>query len=196
MPVAKGQRGNDLSEKNQRRDMDEMVMAGYDSPIGDMILGSCGDALCLCAFRSNNQFERIKLHLQRRGYTFSAPDDFVDTHGSSDVIALSKRQLDEYFSGVRKTFSIPLLLLGTTFQQSVWRALTDIPYGTTTTYRAVAKSVGRARSVRAAAAAIGANRLAVVLPCHRVIGSDGALTGYAGGLTAKQSLLRLEGVDA
>ncbi|MEO1889625.1 MAG: methylated-DNA--[protein]-cysteine S-methyltransferase [Cycloclasticus sp.] len=102
------------------------------------------------------------------------------------------RQLDEYFAHQREQFDLPLLMLGTDFQQSVWNALLSIPYGTTQSYLELANSIGNKKAVRAVATANGANAMSIVIPCHRVIGSNGELTGYAGGLSAKKRLLSLE----
>lgn len=106
----------------------------------------------------------------------------------------TEKQLGEYFSGRRKMFDLPLDLgRGTPFQQAIWHALTRQPYGVTTTYSELAHQIGRANAVRAVGAAVGRNPISVIVPCHRVVGSDGSLTGYAGGLERKIKLLRLEG---
>lgn len=106
-------------------------------------------------------------------------------------------QLDAYFAGRATDFDLPLDLgSGTPFQQSVWRALLELPHGRTTSYGALSAHIGRPRAVRAVGAAIGRNPLSIVVPCHRVLGAGGALTGYAGGLERKAALLRLEGVLA
>ncbi|WP_213587335.1 methylated-DNA--[protein]-cysteine S-methyltransferase [Paenibacillus sp. J2TS4] len=102
------------------------------------------------------------------------------------------RQFEEYFQGRRTTFTMPLDLYGTPFQVSVWNALTEIPYGQTLSYSDIAKRIDRPRSVRAVGAANGANPILIVVPCHRVIGKSGALTGYRGGLEMKEALLRKE----
>lgn len=101
-------------------------------------------------------------------------------------------QLDAYFEGERTSFDLPLAPQGTTFQREVWRALAAIPYGETTTYAAIATAIGKPRAVRAVGAANGRNPLSIVVPCHRVIGRDGTLTGYAGGIANKRALLALE----
>jgi methylated-DNA-[protein]-cysteine S-methyltransferase len=106
------------------------------------------------------------------------------------------RQLDQYFAGRRQCFELPLAPRGTAFQLAVWQALQRIPYGRTRSYSDLAAQIARPRAVRAVGAANGANPLAIVIPCHRVIGRDGSLTGYAGGLARKALLLRLEGVLA
>ena len=105
------------------------------------------------------------------------------------------RQLDEYFGGQRRRFDLPLAPRGTAFQQAVWRALLEIPFGETRSYRQQAERIGRPTAIRAVGTANGANPLAVIVPCHRVIGSDGSLTGYAGGLARKALLLELEGAS-
>jgi len=107
--------------------------------------------------------------------------------------AQARTELSEYFAGKRKRFDVPLAPSGTAFQTRVWQALGAIPCGTTRTYAELAQCLGAPRSVRAVAAAVGRNPIALVVPCHRVIGSDGSLTGYAGGLTRKHALLELEG---
>ena len=102
-------------------------------------------------------------------------------------------QLEEYFSGERRHFELPLAPQGTEFQRSVWQALAQIPYGELRSYRDIAESLHNPKAVRAVGAANGRNPLPIVVPCHRVVGSDGSLTGFAGGLEAKKVLLRLEG---
>jgi methylated-DNA-[protein]-cysteine S-methyltransferase len=106
----------------------------------------------------------------------------------------AKLQLDQYFSGKRKDFDLPIILEGTEFQNRVWQSLNKIPFGTTSTYKQQAKSIKSEKAVRAVGRTNGLNPLCVILPCHRVIGSDGSLTGYAGGINAKKMLLKLEGV--
>jgi methylated-DNA-[protein]-cysteine S-methyltransferase len=101
-------------------------------------------------------------------------------------------QLEAYFEGKRRSFDLLLAAEGTSFQRRVWAALATIPYGTTTTYTEIARSIGKPRAVRAVGAANGRNPLSIVVPCHRVIGKDGALIGYAGGLPSKRRLLEIE----
>lgn len=109
------------------------------------------------------------------------------------LTAAAIAQLTDYFAGTRRDFDLPLLQAGTDFQQQVWRALQAIPYGQTRSYADIARQIGSPAAVRAVGAANGRNRIAIVIPCHRVIGADGTLTGYAGGLDRKEVLLKLEG---
>lgn len=113
--------------------------------------------------------------------------------GASTLTDSAARQLQEYFAGGRRAFDLPLAPPGTEFQHRVWDALCRIPYGETRSYREQAEALGNLKAIRAVARANGANPIAVVVPCHRVIGSDGSLTGYAGGLDRKARLLTLEG---
>lgn len=114
-------------------------------------------------------------------------------HAASNQLDDVARQLDEYFANKRQRFDLRLAAKGTDFQKAVWQALVEIPYGTTTSYAELAKTIGRPKAIRAVGAANGANPIAVIVPCHRVIGSNGSLTGFAGGLERKQLLLQLEG---
>ena len=122
------------------------------------------------------------------------PADRVDWHGGDcDLLDLAEVQLREYFDGQRRDFELPLAPQGTDFQRTVWQELARIPYGATISYAQLAQRVGNASAMRAVGAANGRNPLPIVLPCHRVIGADGALTGFGGGLPTKEFLLRLEG---
>ena len=112
---------------------------------------------------------------------------------SDAVLAACAAQLTDYFAGKRRHFELPLAARGTPFQQSVWDALADIPYGELRSYRDIARTIGNPAAVRAVGAANGRNPLPIVVPCHRVIGSNGTLTGFAGGLEVKRFLLELEG---
>ena len=112
---------------------------------------------------------------------------------STQVLRQTEEQLNEYFAGRRRIFGVPLLAVGTDFQRRVWQALQEIPYGETRSYIQIARQIGNPKGVRAVAQAIGSNRISVIIPCHRVIGSNHSLTGFAGGLEAKRKLLELEG---
>ena len=146
-----------------------------DSPVGRLRLVSDGAHLVRIEFENHQ-----------------SPAD-NETSTSDPVLAAAASQLREYFEGQRQCFDLPLAPQGTPFQKSVWAALEDIPYGELRSYRDIADSIGNRAAVRAVGAANGRNPLPVVVPCHRVIGSDGSLTGFAGGLDAKTLLLKLEG---
>lgn len=165
--------------------MKKIVIRHYESPCGELLLGAFEGQLCLCDWRQRKRRERVDKRLQK---ALNA----IYTEGSDATIESAVQQLDEYFSGKRKKLQIPLLLIGTDFQRAVWNELLQIPYGITLSYSHVAQNIGKEKSVRPLASAIGANALSVFVPCHRVIGSDRSLTGYAGGLDAKQWLLELE----
>jgi len=123
---------------------------------------------------------------------FGVPPDAAPT-GSHLLLEALEHQLAEYWSGRLRTFSVPLDLQGSPFQQKVWQSLMTIPWGKTRTYQEQARLLGDPNAIRAVATANGRNPVAIVVPCHRVIGTDGSLTGYAGGLERKQFLLELEG---
>jgi methylated-DNA-[protein]-cysteine S-methyltransferase len=148
-------------------------------------------------------FEALRLTASAEGLTSiefradgaeSRTDGDRDRTATKQILETAIRQLAEYFAGKRRSFSIPLAAEGTEFQRITWSALRGVPYGTTIGYRELAARMGRPEAVRAVAAANGRNPLLVVVPCHRVIGSDGRSTGYAGGLDIKRALLELEGV--
>lgn len=120
------------------------------------------------------------------------PPDLPDQN-PSEPVQLALTQLQEYFTGTRQDFTFPLNPVGTVFQQRVWQSLREVPFGTTLSYLALSRRIGDVKAIRAVAAANGRNPLAIVVPCHRIIGSDGSLTGYAGGIWRKQWLLEHEG---
>lgn len=125
-------------------------------------------------------------------YTQKVCKENNETLDTPEVIRTCVKQLKEYFRGERNNFTIPYTFEGTDFQQSVWRALEDIPYGETRSYKDIAVSIGNKKAVRAVGSANGKNKLSIVVPCHRVNGANGQLTGYAGGLWRKEWLLRHE----
>ena len=155
-----------------------IVQARHSSPLGPMILAISHDALCGLWFDGQRH----------------QPDGSAWPESPDHPIAQRARaQLDEYFAGRRTAFDLPLNLdSGTAFQQAVWRALLTIPAGATRSYGAISADLGRPSAVRAVGGAVGRNPLSIVVPCHRVIGANGALTGYAGGLERKIALLQLE----
>lgn len=157
------------------------------SPCGRLVLGAIDGELCLCDWAEHPCAERNKRRLVRLlGAELR--------EATSVTTTLAHSQLDEYFAGRRTAFTVPLHPVGTDFQQRVWAALLEIPYGQTRTYMDIALRVGNPKGVRAVAQAIGANGIGIIIPCHRVIGSSHSLTGFAGGLEAKQILLQTEGV--
>ena len=160
----------------------------YDSPCGQIVLASAGEKLCLCDWNGKPCAERNKRRLVRLLNAELKEEP-------SAVLLRTKAQLDEYFAGGRRTFDIPLHPVGTDFQKRVWNALLEIPYGETRTYKDIALRVDNLKGVRAVAQAIGANGIGIIIPCHRVIGSNHTLTGFAGGLDAKRILLELEGKE-
>ena len=157
----------------------------YESPCGTLLLGSFNDRLCLCDWQVEKHRDHVDKRLKR-----VLQADFEDS--SSAVIEKAIVLLDEFFVGKRKKFDLPLLFVGTNFQKKVWSELLKIPYGKTVSYGEMASRIGMPRAVRAVANANGANAISIFVPCHRVIGSDGSLTGYGGGLAAKKKLLDLE----
>ena len=160
-----------------------------ETPLGDMIAVGSDHGLTLLEFA-----DRPMLRTQRERVRTLFGSAIVDQ--SFPCIDDVRAQLAEYFAGARAHFDLPLLPLGTPFQRLVWSALVRIPPGRTTSYEALATTVGRPTAPRAVGRANGDNRMAIVIPCHRVIGSDGALTGYGGGLWRKQALLELESRDS
>lgn len=157
-----------------------MYYCYFETPIGELLLAGEADSLSMIGFPKG---------AMRR-------DPEADWIYNEEPFDNACSQLAEYFSGERKTFDLPLLLSGTEFQVSVLEALQEIPYGETATYGDVAKRIGRPKAVRAVGAANGRNPIPIIVPCHRVIGSSGDLTGFGGGLDTKAALLRLEAENA
>ena len=152
-----------------------------DSPVDPLLLAADDNGLHLIEFHSpRHPMARLEKWLQ----------------GKNAILDMTRAQLDEYFSGTRKQFDLPLAPQGTPFQTEVWQTLATIPYGETISYAHLAQRVGKPTAMRAVGAANGRNPLPIVLPCHRVIGADGSLTGFGGGLPTKQFLLELEGARA
>jgi methylated-DNA-[protein]-cysteine S-methyltransferase len=158
----------------------------YKSPVGEMIIGSYGGKLCLADWRYRKDRYTIDNRIQK-----ALCAKYIEE--STMEIEETLTQIHEYFSAKREKFDIPLLILGTDFQKSVWKALMEVGYGETLSYLELAKKVGNEKAVRAVAAAVGANAISICIPCHRIIGSDGSLTGYAGGVNVKKKLLDIEG---
>ncbi len=148
------------------------------SPVGRLTLVSAGDALAAILWEHDRPAR--------------VPVDLTVRDDDDPVLVEAQRQLGDYFAGARSAFEIPLAFAGTPFQREVWHALLRIPFGQTRTYAQIACEIGRPGAVRAVGAANGRNPISIVAPCHRVVGSDGSLTGFAGGLDAKAFLLALE----
>lgn len=160
-----------------------------ETPLGPMMAAATDKGLCLLEFTDRRMLETELQSIERRLSARMIP-------GDHDHIRQTEQELSEYFWKTRTTFDVGLDLVGTEFQKLVWQALLAIPYGETRSYRQQAEALGRPTAVRAVASANGQNHLAIIVPCHRVIGSDGGLTGYGGGLARKRRLLRLEGALA
>ncbi|HBH48559.1 MAG TPA: cysteine methyltransferase [Bacteroidales bacterium] len=166
--------------------MNTLHTSFYKTPYGELILGEYDRHLCLCDWRYRKMRTSIDEHISKE-----LDVEFVDKE--TTVLLEAKNQLSEYFFRGRKVFNLPLLFVGSTFRKKVWNALKKVPYGNTITYLELSKRLGNENAIRAIASANGANAIAIIVPCHRVIGSDGKLVGYAGGLEAKKKLLQLEG---
>lgn len=168
--------------------MNKISTQYFPSKFGDLLIGVFEDKLCLCDW----QYRRMRTSIDQR-IQKSLKAEFVEENNS--IIEKTKQQLQEYFLGERTTFDIPLCLVGTDFQKSVWEALLKIPYGTTESYLGLSQKLGNEKAIRAVASANGANAISIIIPCHRIIGSKGELTGYAGGIATKKRLLQLEKID-
>jgi AraC family transcriptional regulator of adaptative response/methylated-DNA-[protein]-cysteine methyltransferase len=160
-------------------------VAEVETPIGEMVAAATDAHLLLLEF-AHRRMLGTQLERVRRAIGCELVD------GASPVIATVRDQLAEYFRGDRREFDVPIRAPGTPFQMRVWDELRRIPIGTTTSYGRVAAAIGEPSAVRAVARANGDNRIAIIIPCHRVIGADGSLTGYGGGLWRKKKLLELE----
>ena len=152
----------------------------HDSPVGELLLISNGEAL-------------TALHMTAGKYVPPVNADWVHDERCA-VLTQTRRELDEYFNSKRRAFTMPLAPTGTEFQKHAWIALTQLPFGEKRTYGQQAAIIGRPKAVRAIGAANGKNPIGIIIPCHRVIGANGTLTGYAGGLHNKAFLLKLEGI--
>lgn len=163
-----------------------LYYAEMDSPIGMLTL--CGSDQGLCHIEFGSYADRADfLGTWANRYYSGAEYVYV-----AEPLAPAMAQLGEYFAGKRHSFDLALDMRGTEFQQKVWKALLDIPYGAAVSYKSIAEQIGQPKAVRAVGGANNKNPLPIVVPCHRVIGSGGALVGYGGGLSIKESLLSLE----
>ena len=153
------------------------------TPLGEMLAIKSEKGLCMLEFFDGKSTEKQLKEIQNLGEIFEKDDDILNR---------LENELNDYFKGNLKEFTIPLDLIGTDFQKKVWNELIKIPFGETRSYKEQSIAVGDLLAIRAVANANGKNKIAIVVPCHRVIGSDGSLTGYAGGKKRKQFLLELE----
>jgi methylated-DNA-[protein]-cysteine S-methyltransferase len=149
----------------------------YEGPLGKLLLAATDNGLCGLYFEQHKYFKGTEGWQRNDGYSH---------------LRNAARQLDEYFSGRRKEFDLALDMPGTAFQRAVWNELLRLPFGATTTYQAVAQRIANPKAVRAAGTAIGRNPVSIIVPCHRVVGMSGSLSGYAGGLERKSYLLAHE----
>lgn len=163
-----------------------MKFMEYSAPCGNLLLGVNGQGICLCDWMTGDRIEKSLRRIRR----FIPPGH--PCRDDETLLEEASRQLDEYFGLRRKVFDLPISPFGTEFQLLVWKTLASVPYGETLSYKGLAQAVSTSQGARAVASAVGANPLSILIPCHRIIGSDGALTGYAGGLEAKSFLLSLE----
>jgi AraC family transcriptional regulator, regulatory protein of adaptative response / methylated-DNA-[protein]-cysteine methyltransferase len=173
-----------ISGVSDRRSTMTVVMHELDSPVGVLVAGATERGLCLLEFRDREILETQIARVRARVGPVES--------GSHPLLDQVKRELEEYFSGRRRTFSVPLVYPGTLFQSMVWNALRKIPFGATISYEELAHRVGSPSGQRAAGHANGQNPIAIIIPCHRVINKDGKLGGYGGGLWRKRILLDLE----
>lgn len=158
-----------------------------DSPLGDLIACATEQGICMLEFSDTQKLDRELAQISK-----ALNQEII--WGEHPHFILLEEQLKEYFSGERRDFSIPIFPIGTQFQKEVWSVLQDIPYGQTISYQQEALLLKKPKAVRAVANANGQNKISILIPCHRVIGSNGTLTGYGGGLWRKQKLLEIEKV--
>jgi O-6-methylguanine DNA methyltransferase len=183
---AVGDEGEPSQNSLAETDMDNCLFATYSTSLGSLLLGVTPRGVCWLGFPGSSQQEYLEAFLKGRGMRGSA--------GGHPLQDQALAELLEYLGGGRERFTVPLDLRGTGFQLEVWQALRRIPYGQTTSYSRLAASIGRPRSSRAVGQATHRNPVPIIVPCHRLIGADGSLTGFGGGLDLKRTLLTLEGV--
>ncbi len=157
----------------------------FSSPIGSIITCATEKGICFLGFIGQKHIEKHFVAIQKQFHAIILP-------GKNKHLTLVKKEINEYFEGKRKHFTVALDIVGTTFRKQVWNALLKIPYGQTVSYKEQALAINHKKAVRAVASANGANKISIIIPCHRVIGANGNLTGYAGGLHKKSWLLNFE----
>ena len=165
--------------------MNQINIQFHRTEIGEVVLGSFRGKLCWLGFEGREMRRTVEDTIKKVSNAQSAEQD-------DEVLEKTRGQLDEYLKGRKREFDIPVLMVGTDFQKRVWKALMSIPYGATSTYGQIAEGIGNPRAGRAVGSACGANPISIIVPCHRIIGSNGELVGYGGGLSLKRRLLELE----
>jgi len=165
--------------------MNQINIQYYKTSYGELVLASFDGKLCMCDWRYRKMRATIDNRLKRGLGAAVVEQD-------NAVLKTARGQLDEYFGQKRTVFTVPLLMVGSEFQKTVWQALMLVPFATSLSYLQLAEKINNKKAVRAVASANGANALSIFIPCHRIIGSNGELVGYAGGLAAKKRLLKLE----
>ncbi|MDP8203649.1 MAG: methylated-DNA--[protein]-cysteine S-methyltransferase [Candidatus Tenebribacter mawsonii] len=165
--------------------MNQIKIQYHKTKIGELILGSFEHKLCMLDFRFRKMRKTVDNRLKK-----GLQAEFIEE--DDDILKKTRKQVDEYLCGERKEFNLPLLMIGTDFQKSVWKSLMTVKYGETASYLDLAKTINNKKAVRAVANANGANSLGLIIPCHRIIGCNGKLVGYGGGLPTKKRLLKLE----
>jgi methylated-DNA-[protein]-cysteine S-methyltransferase len=165
--------------------MNQINIEEYESPVGKLVLASHQQQLCLCDWSHKTSSKQLQQSIANRLNTALALQ-------TDATIVSAIEQLEQYFSNTRDSFDVKLLALGTDFQQQVWQYLLTVPFSNTVSYQTVANKINKPKAVRAVANACGKNPLSIFIPCHRILGSNDQLTGYAGGIEIKKNLLLLE----
>ena len=178
-------KASNLEQNNTYSDSTNFTLAEITTPLGTMIAGATKNGLCLLEFQIEERLEKQIIKLAKSLNSFPEV-------GMSSSLELTAHQLTEYFKGKRKKFDIPLVIQASIFQDKVWKELTKIPYGKTMTYKELSERVSSSKAVRAVARANGENMISILIPCHRIIGSNGKLIGYSGGIEKKRYLLNME----
>lgn len=175
------------SPPGRARDGEPVTAVSFESPLGSLVAAAVDEGVCLLEF---GDIERLEQQAPRLRKWFKGPI----VAGQHPHLTQLRRELEEYFAGERQDFTVPLVIRGAPFERGVWDQLLQIPFGETRSYADIARAVNNPKAVRAVGSANGRNRLAIVIPCHRVVNADGKLGGYGGGLWRKVRLLEIEGV--
>ncbi len=172
-------------QKSINAEKDTLVISRMKTPFGEILAGATAKGICLLEFTDTNRIE-MQISRLKKGRAN------IVKKGVSEYFSTLDMQLQQYFSGELKVFNIPLDIQGTDFQMQVWNTLRDIPYGETRSYQQQAIAINNPKAVRAVANANRNNKISIIIPCHRVIGKNGTMTGYGGGIWRKEYLLKLE----